>query len=65
MVCLRYISVNMLHKGDDDDDDDDDSVFHSPGCQTERKIQDLEVNCQQKFRNIFLVGCGILIAVTT
>ena len=22
MVCLRYVSVNTLHKGDDDDDDD-------------------------------------------
>jgi len=21
MVCLRYISINILHKGDDDDDD--------------------------------------------
>jgi len=25
MVCLRYISINTLHKGDDDDDDDDDN----------------------------------------
>jgi hypothetical protein len=24
MVCLRNISVDTLHKGDDDDDDDDD-----------------------------------------
>jgi hypothetical protein len=24
MVCIRYISVSTLHKGDDDDDDDDD-----------------------------------------
>jgi len=24
IVCLRYISINTLHKGDDDDDDDDD-----------------------------------------
>ena len=24
-VCLRNISVNTLHKGDDDDDDDDDN----------------------------------------
>ena len=24
MVCLRYICVNILQKGDNDDDDDDD-----------------------------------------
>ena len=24
IVCLRNISINTLHKGDDDDDDDDD-----------------------------------------
>jgi len=24
MVCLRNISINTLHKGDDDGDDDDD-----------------------------------------
>ena len=24
MVCLRNISINTLHKGDDNDDDDDD-----------------------------------------
>jgi hypothetical protein len=24
MVCLRTISVDTLHKGDEDDDDDDD-----------------------------------------
>jgi hypothetical protein len=24
MVCLRNISINTLHKGDDDDDDGDD-----------------------------------------
>jgi hypothetical protein len=24
MVCLRYISVDTLHKGDAEDDDDDD-----------------------------------------
>ena len=23
MVCVRYIIVNTLHKGDNDDDDDD------------------------------------------
>ena len=23
MVCLRNVSVNSLHKGDNDDDDDD------------------------------------------
>jgi hypothetical protein len=27
MVCLRYVSVNTLHKGDDDDDDDDKSII--------------------------------------
>jgi hypothetical protein len=26
MVCLRYISIYTLHKGDDDDDDDDGDV---------------------------------------
>ena len=25
IVCLRNISINMLHKGDDGDDDDDDN----------------------------------------
>jgi len=25
MVCLRIISINNLHKGEDDDDDDDDN----------------------------------------
>jgi hypothetical protein len=29
MVCFRYISVNILHKGDDDDDDDDDDYDRS------------------------------------
>ena len=24
IVCLRNISINILHKGDDNDDDDDD-----------------------------------------
>ena len=24
IVCLRNISINTLHEGDDDDDDDDD-----------------------------------------
>ena len=24
IVCLRNMSINTLHKGDDDDDDDDD-----------------------------------------
>ena len=24
IVCLRNVSINALHKGDDDDDDDDD-----------------------------------------
>jgi hypothetical protein len=26
MVCLRNISVNTLHKGDNDDDDDDNNL---------------------------------------
>ena len=26
IVCLRNISINTLHKGDDDDDDDDDDT---------------------------------------
>ena len=36
MVCLRYISVNTLHKGDNNDDDDDggggggDCLFFNP-----------------------------------
>jgi hypothetical protein len=25
MFCLRNISINTLHKGDNDDDDDDDN----------------------------------------
>jgi len=25
MICLRNISINTLHKGDDNDDDDDDN----------------------------------------
>jgi len=25
IVCLRNISINTLHKGDDEDDDDDDN----------------------------------------
>jgi len=25
IVCLRNISINVLHKGGDDDDDDDDN----------------------------------------
>jgi len=29
MVCLRYVTLNTLHKGDnkDDDDDDDDNTY--------------------------------------
>ena len=32
MICLRYVTVSTLHKGDnkdddDDDDDDDDTYF--------------------------------------
>jgi hypothetical protein len=26
MVCLRNISINTLHKGDDDDDDNNDNM---------------------------------------
>jgi len=26
MVCLRYITLNTLHEGDDKDDDDDENV---------------------------------------
>jgi hypothetical protein len=29
VVCLRNISINTLHKGDDDDDDDDDDDYNS------------------------------------
>ena len=30
IICLRNISINTLHKGDDgDDDDDDDDVYHN------------------------------------
>jgi hypothetical protein len=31
VVCLKNISINTLHKGDDDDDDDDadDDLYHS------------------------------------
>jgi hypothetical protein len=47
MVCLRNISVDILHKGNTDDDDDDDNnnnnnrdiglyLFHkNKGCITE------------------------------
>ena len=29
IVCLRNMSINTLHKGDDDDDDDDDNNNNS------------------------------------
>jgi hypothetical protein len=30
IICLRNISINTLHKGDDDDDDDDDKNSWGP-----------------------------------
>ena len=32
MVCLRIISINTMHKGDDDDDDDITSLFRPNKC---------------------------------